>query len=81
MIRNALTDEKTDEAALLEQLETTKHTEVSYVLCMWQDGGLNITSYDFIKMLLSMGSQNAESLMFVMTADGVSVKKLSVTIL
>ena len=81
VIRNALTAEKTDEAALLEQLKSTNDTEVLYVFCMWQYSGLDITSYDFRKMLLSMDSQNAESLMFLMTADGVCVKKLSVTMI
>ncbi len=79
VIQNALSREKTDESALLEQLKEANETEVRYVLCIWQDGSLDITSYAFRNMLLCLDSQNSESLMFVRTADGISVKKLSST--
>ena len=80
IIQNALFVEKTDELALLEQLKTSKDTVIHYVLCMWQDGSLDLSSYAFRNMLFSLDSQNANSLMFIMTADGVSVKKLSATV-
>ncbi len=79
IINNALSKEKTDEALLLEGLNTSQDTEIRYVLCMWQDGGIDIPSHAFRNMLCALDSRNAESLLFVMTDRGISVVKLGVT--
>ena len=80
IIKNALSEEKLDEKSLLERLNVSNDTEIRYVLCMWQDTCIDIPSFDFRKLLYALNSKNSESLLFVMTAKGVSGIKLSTTI-
>ena len=75
IIRNACSEEKTEEASLIESLKIAEDTELSYVLCMWQDNGIDIPSFTFRKMLCTLNPKNSESLLFVMTAGGVSAIK------
>lgn len=79
IIKNALFEEKTDEASLLERLKTAEDTEIRYVLCMWRHEEIDIPSFAFRKMLCAVHSKNSESLLFVMTKDGASVIKVSAT--
>lgn len=79
MIRNALSEEKSDEKALLYQIQEANDSEIDFVLCMWQDEGIDIPSFDFRKLLLESNEKNADTALFVMTADGVSEIKLSAT--
>ena len=76
-IKNALSQEKTDETALLERIKESGDTEIGCVLCMWQDHGIDVPSYAFRESLCALDPKNSESLMFVMTADGVSAVKMS----
>ena len=79
LIKNALSEEKADETALLERIKNVNDTEIRYVLCLWQDGYIDIPSYKFRKSLCTIDLKNEESLLFVMTADGVSEIKASTT--
>ena len=79
IVKNAAAEEKSDESALLEVLKKADDTEVQYVLCKWQGNGIDIPSYKFRKMLCALNSKNSESLMFVMTKNGVSGIKMSET--
>ena len=76
-INNVLSQEKTDETALLEKIKESGDTEIGCVLCMWQDYGIDIPSYAFRESLCALNTKNSESLMFVMTADGVAAVKMS----
>ena len=75
----AVSNEKNNEAALLEALWAAKDTELRYVLCMWSDGGIDIPSYALREMLCTIDPRNADSLCFVMTKDGVGALKVSAT--
>ena len=80
LIKNALSKEKADEIALLERMKNVNDTEICYVLCMWQDDKcIDVPSYDFRKLLCALHPKNTEALLFVMTADGVSGIKASIT--
>ena len=80
LIKNALSEEKTDEIALLEGMKNSGDTEIRYVLCMWQnDKGIDVPSYAFRKLLCTLDPKNTDALLFVMTADGVSAIKISNT--
>ena len=79
IVKNATVEEKSDESALLEVLKKADDTEVQYILCKWQGNGIDIPSYKFRKMLCALNSKNSESLMFVMTKNGVSGIKMSET--
>ena len=79
IIRNALSEGKADEASLLQQIQDAKDDEIHFVLCMWQDKNIDIPSFSFRKSLLNANEKNSESMLFVMTADGVSATKLSTT--
>ena len=64
---------------MLDSPGAAKDTEIRYVLCMWQDSGIDVPSYAFRDLLCTLNSKNSESLLFVMTAEGVSVTKVSTT--
>ena len=76
-IQNALSQEKTDETALFKTIKESGDTEIGCVLCMWQDHGIDVPSYAFRESLCALDPKNLESLMFVMTADGVAAVKMS----
>lgn len=80
IIKNALSSERTDERSLLESLKRVGDTGIRCVLCMWQDGNIDIPSLEFRKMLLALNEQNARALIFVMTKNGISSIKLENTI-
>ena len=79
IIRNALSEEKADEASLLRKIQEAKEDEICFILCMWQDKCIDIPSFAFRNLLLDLTEKNSESTLFVMTADGVSGIKLSET--
>lgn len=79
IIRNALSEEKVDEASLLCKIQETKDNEICFVLCMWQDKCIDIPSFAFRNLLLNLNEKNSESTLFIMTMDGVSGIKLSAT--
>ena len=79
IIRNALSEEKVDEASLLCKIQEAKDNEICFVLCMWQDKCIDIPSFAFRNLLLNLNEKNSESTLFIMTMDGVSGIKLSAT--
>ena len=80
LIKNALSKEKSDETALLKRIKDLNDTEIRYALCWWQNGGLDIPSYWFREALCTLDLKNTETLLFVMTTDGISGIKVSTTI-
>ena len=79
VIQNALSEEKTEETVFLREIRETKDSEIRFVLCMWQDFGIDIPSFAFRKLLLDLNDKNSEATLLVMTEDGVSGIKLSTT--
>ena len=79
LIKNALSKEKSDETALLKRIEDLNDTEIRYALCLWQDGGIDIPSYWFRKSLCTLDPKNTETLLFVMSTDGIGGIKVSTT--
>ncbi len=79
VIKNALSEEKADEAYLIQRIKDAKDTEVCCALCMWQDKNIDIPSFAFREWLFTLDPKNSETSLFVMTADGVSKIKLSKT--
>ena len=79
LIKNALSKETTDETALLNRIKDLNDTEIRYALCLWQDGGIDIPSYRFRESLCTLDPKNTETLLYVMTADGICGIKVSTT--
>ena len=79
IVKNALSEEKAAERALLEALREAEDTAIRYVLCMWQDGCIDIPSFTFRDMLCKQDPLNSDAIVFVMTAHGVSGIKMSET--
>ena len=79
VIQNACSEEKEEEKALLKRLKASEDTEINYVLCLWYGNDMDITSYDFRKMLSLLNCKNSEALLFVMSTEGVSAIRLSET--
>jgi len=72
VISNALSEEMTEETTLLNKAILARDTEIRYVLCMWQDQSIDIPSYAFREKLCACNPKNKDSLLFVMTSDGVA---------
>ena len=79
LIKNALSKEKSDETALLKRIKDLNDTEIRYALCLWQDGGIDIPSYWFRKSLCTLDPKNTETLLFVISTDGIGGIKVSTT--
>ena len=79
VIKDTIAEDISDEMALIESLKAADDTEIKYVLCMWQDNTIDIPSYRLRKMLRELNCQNAESLLIVMTFDGISGIKVAKT--
>ena len=79
LIKNALSKEKSDETALLKRIKDLNDTEIRYALCLWQEGGIDIPSYWFRKSLCTLDPKNTETLLFVMSTDGIGGIKVSTT--
>lgn len=76
VIRNALSKERSDEQVLLQKIQDANDSTICFVLCMWQEQCIDVPSYDFRKALLELNEENAEAMIFVMTACGASEIKL-----
>ena len=76
VIPNVLSEDRAEEASLIQRLKEAKDTEIDCVLCVWQDQSIDIPSFSFRERLLALNSKNSEALLFVMTGDGVSGTKL-----
>ena len=79
IIRNALSEEKADEESFIRKIQENQDSEMTFVLCMWQDQCIDIPSFAFRNLILNLNEKNSDSTLFVMTADGVSGIKLSAT--
>ena len=79
VIKDAIVEDTSDEIALIESLKAADDTEIKYILCMWQGNTIDIPSYRLRKMLRELNCQNAESLLIVMTFDGISGIKVAKT--
>ena len=79
VIKNALSEEKTDEAYLIQKITDANDTEICCALCMWYDKSLDIPSFAFRELLFSINPKNSETLLFVLTEDGVSGIELTKT--
>ena len=79
IIKNALSEKKKDETHLIHKIKDQKDTEIRCVLCMWHDQSIDIPSFAFRELLLALNRKNTETILFVMTASGVSGIKLSGT--
>ena len=76
VIENALLKDKREEKALIERILSANDTSLSRVLCVWQDGGIDIPSFAFRQMLCDADDSNSDCGIFVTVDDGYSVIKL-----
>ena len=79
IINNALTDGQGDTQELLEQLRLKNDVAVHRILCLWQDGNIDIPSFAFRKMLCDLSPKNTETGIFVRMQNGFSTIKLEIT--
>ena len=80
VIHNAISQIKSDEKALLHKLRAASDTEIRYVLCMWANGGVDIPSYHFRKMLFELNHKNEDAGILIRAKDGYSAMKLGITL-
>ena len=80
LVKNALSEDISDEKALIERLTLANDTEIKQILCVWQNGSIDLPSHRFRSMLCEANSKNAACKIFVLTKNGTSVVKLEKTI-
>ena len=78
IIANALDPALTDEKALIARI--VGDTEISYILCVWQNGGIDLPSITFRRMLVELDVRNLGAKIFLRTENGYSEKELGMTI-
>ena len=79
VIKDVLSTERTDETALLNQLTANDDTLVKNILCMWQNGTVDLPSYAFRKRLLETNAENSDAGIFVRTENGYAAVELKCT--
>lgn len=65
LIADACTIERADERALIARLEADGETCVTDLLCVWQNGTVDLPSYAFRTMLLEANPDNQSTEIFV----------------
>ena len=76
VIADATSKDKSEEKAFLDRVKNEGSVKIDSVLCMWEDGGIDIPSFTFRKMLCDIEPQSTEASLFVMTKDGPAALKL-----
>lgn len=79
VIENPLTADKKEEKYLISQMADAMDTAVSYILCLWKDGDVDLPSYDFREMIESLDPKNADTSVFVLKDSGYSAVRLENT--
>ena len=79
VIRDAVHGDRKEEEELLRRLEQKNDGEVSRILCMWKDGGVDIPSFYLRERLIALHPQNGTAGMFVQTKNGFALIPLSIT--
>ncbi len=75
LLENALSNEIN-----FAKLSDANDTEISGILCMWQDGNVDVPSMHFRKKLCDLDPLNENAEIFVRTRDGFSAVKLKNTL-
>jgi len=81
VIENALSEKGSDERALLQKLNAEADTEITDLLCLWQNGSIDLPSYRFRKQLIACNKTNQNTKIFVLSSHGYQAVALKKTIL
>ena len=65
--------------AICEELKQNKTTQISKIVTMWKDGGVDLPSLTFRKALVEMDEYNKNTEVVLQGKDGYLIKRLSVT--
>lgn len=65
-----------DEDCFIEMLLDKDNVEIKYIVCMWNDYGIEIPSMNFRKRLLEICEKNAEALMLLQGENGFFAKEI-----
>ena len=79
-IADPLTKEKTEEKAFIKMLCDKNERKINYILCLWQNGGIDIPSADLRRMFADLVPENKNTGIFVMSDTGPSLIKLEITL-
>lgn len=69
------------DGAICEELKRDGNTKIVKLLTMWKDGGIDLSSISFRKVLVEMDEYNQNTEIILQGKDGYIIKKLSATIL
>lgn len=65
-----------DENHFFQMLVNKADVEVKYLVCMWNNGGLEIPSANFRKQLLEICSKNTDAIYCGQGADGIVLRRI-----
>ena len=75
-IENACSPDEKEESALIQALTAQSEGRFSHLLCMWQDGSIDLPSHRLRKKLTDLHPDNAVANVFVLTGGGYQIRKL-----
>lgn len=67
--------------AICKELKQNKTTQISKIVTMWKDGGIDLSSITFRNALVKMDEYNKNTDIILQGKDGYLIKRLSVTML
>ena len=73
---NVLSKGAEDEIDFWKELCDKSDTEIKYVVCMWNNHGIEIPSMSFRKMILESVPKNAETILILQGKNGIVGKTL-----
>lgn len=79
VIADALSAECADERALVVRLAEAKDVTVKRLLCLWADGGVDLPSMAFRRMLCELSAENGNAVILLKAENGYTVKQMGVT--
>ena len=75
-IENACSPDEKEESALIQALTAQTNGRISHLLCMWQDGSIDLPSHRLRKKLTELHPDNAVANVFVLTGGGYQARVL-----
>lgn len=61
LIKDALSEEKSDEKSLFELMTSNDDTKVTSLICIWHEGSFDLPSCAFRQMLCKLNPENEEA--------------------
>jgi len=75
-----LPNESSKENEILNKLKENEDTEISKIICMWNDGCVDLPSFHFRKSICELNEKNKDAEILLNGKDGFFVSKIDRTL-